>query len=668
MLVGGKVEWLPNYISLWDNSYKSLSALGGKQHTTLSSSLTQNISKKYPDFVKANKKRLAAMSSKIAGLIDDLKKAKQVHNKNVEKYQKMIQEAESAIRARGGVTDSSLDQRTTSVSAEVEPTKETKDNGFMNRSLNKMLSKIAPEKKSQEKIKDLLKEIEVAENSLVLNVQRINNMRLELTTEIGKALNEIEELESARLTLMKDGLSKVCLAVDLLVDKENEASELIASQITKINSKEELSNAVLKELDKLVALAVGSKRKECEEEGPSAVAAASFELVELLATAEKVTDAMDYLKQLAVKVTNGLLDIADVERVYSKNAVKVLERHGFTSNGEVSPLTRSGASNSSGCSEALQQLESPLLAAGWQCVVRSLSCIAESHLRTSETLTEEICQKLDSVQKQVDLGRKELVDLLNNNSKKYETAHSSLEKVLVKLSKVQAFLKERRSTLKAAKEEHGQAPGSTTTSTVSAANAAAVAAAAEESERESETEDAPPAAAAITAAATTAAEDKKEGDKRKGSVMMMQGFENLGTTFRNAKLKQQLGLESPADRIIRIENKIVSLEEEEAELNNAVKAAQTNCAAVDAQIKSDVTAAIDVAKNILTSDLESVKGTLAPCRSIGVNHEHDNYMIEMQAALSVREFTENTQFIVPVFIGESSGNVLKKFSDFSPDM
>ena len=61
-------------------------------------------------------------------------------------------------------------------------------------------------------------------------------------------------------------------------------------------------------------------------------------------------------------------------------------------------------------------------------------------------------------------------------------------------------------------------------------------------------------------------------------------------------------------------------------------------------------------------------GALAPCRNIGVNHEHDNYMIEMQAALSVREFTENTQFIVPVFIGESSGNVLKKFSDFSPDM
>lgn len=61
-------------------------------------------------------------------------------------------------------------------------------------------------------------------------------------------------------------------------------------------------------------------------------------------------------------------------------------------------------------------------------------------------------------------------------------------------------------------------------------------------------------------------------------------------------------------------------------------------------------------------------GALAPCRNIGINHDHDNYLIEMEAALAVKRQTENSQFIVPVFIGESNGNVLKKFNDFNPEL
>ena len=54
----------------------------------------------------------------------------------------------------------------------------------------------------------------------------------------------------------------------------------------------------------------------------------------------------------------------------------------------------------------------------------------------------------------------------------------------------------------------------------------------------------------------------------------MQGFENLSSSLANVKFKVVVGLETPVDRIARIEKQLAALEEEERSLIDA--AAQAN--------------------------------------------------------------------------------------------
>ncbi len=60
---------------------------------------------------------------------------------------------------------------------------------------------------------------------------------------------------------------------------------------------------------------------------------------------------------------------------------------------------------------------------------------------------------------------------------------------------------------------------------------------------------------------------------------------------------------------------------------------------------------------------------LAPCRDRGRNHAHDNYLLELEMALNIRQATHNSLFLIPVLIGEyiqvpNMGNFLSKFSDY----
>lgn len=56
----------------------------------------------------------------------------------------------------------------------------------------------------------------------------------------------------------------------------------------------------------------------------------------------------------------------------------------------------------------------------------------------------------------------------------------------------------------------------------------------------------------------------------------MQGFENLSSSLANVKFKVVVGLETPADRISRIEKQLAALEEEERSLTDAATQANAN--------------------------------------------------------------------------------------------
>ena len=79
------------------------------------------------------------------------------------------------------------------------------------------------------------------------------------------------------------------------------------------------------------------------------------------------------------------------------------------------------------------------------------------------------------------------------------------------------------------------------------------------------------------ASVSSAAQSGSLGDaEMKKKKTMMQGFENLSSSLANVKFKVVVGLETPADRIARIEKQLAALEDEERSLIEAVNLANEN--------------------------------------------------------------------------------------------
>jgi hypothetical protein len=155
---------------------------------------------------------------------------------------------------------------------EVAPTQDS--SGFMNRSLTKMLSKIAPppgtgEKKLQDKCRDLLRELDVTETSVTANTRRLNICRTELLFEINKAVREIEEIESGRTILLKEGLSRFHIAQDLCLEKQNESVQHLQANSLVFSPAEDLKT-LLKEVDRMTAVvaSLSSKQHTRKESNP----------------------------------------------------------------------------------------------------------------------------------------------------------------------------------------------------------------------------------------------------------------------------------------------------------------------------------------------------------------------------------------------------------------
>ena len=79
------------------------------------------------------------------------------------------------------------------------------------------------------------------------------------------------------------------------------------------------------------------------------------------------------------------------------------------------------------------------------------------------------------------------------------------------------------------------------------------------------------------ASVSSAAQSGSLGDaEMKKKKTMMQGFEHLSSSLANVKFKVVVGLETPADRISRIEKQLAALEDEERSLIEAVNLANEN--------------------------------------------------------------------------------------------
>lgn len=614
--LSGQSQWLPTCNVALESIFKMTTSANGKQLVGFSSNISQNISKTFPEQVKASKRRVLALSTKIATQVDEYKKAKLQHTKNLEKYQKMVVDTEAAIKSRTAASEAEA-----RLSVDKEPTL-VKDDNFMNRSLTKMLSKIAPEKKLDERCRDMVRELDTHERALGATSKRLTLMRMELITDVTKSMCELEELETQRLQIMKEGLSRYCLAAELIANQQHEIITNVLERTNKLDANDE-AVALMKEVDRPSNIPSPGKRRtdgsDSEEEPDT-----GSELIVLFSKVEKLGDAMEYFRALVTRSTNALLEVSESEGNFGRTTQRVLDRHGYTRNSaaqwvyaadysnipmlaESTPMKSAPLSAAIGAvgattmaltgnlrsAEFLSRFESPTTKIGWELVVCSVGNNSDLQLRSSEVSAEEVCQQLDLVTQRLEIGRKELMEKLSRNSKMVENAKLEIKKLNLKLTKCKATLRERRDTVKQVKE--------VILSDSMDNNDSATAAAAAQDVASRDYIGSPESASVLDEAApvtSSSAADSSFLSQRKTSL------------FRKGGLKQVVGLETQADRVSRIEKQVSALEEEERELTEALVVAEAALVSVTTVAKTEVLPVFDATREFLSTDLVTIKNAI----------------------------------------------------------
>ena len=101
-----KTDKWPQFQATCDNVLKSFTTAKGKFHLNLHTTLTSNVSKTLQEHYKSSNKSIQVLVSRIQTLSDDLRKTKQQYQRRIEKYGRIVVEAETTISSRDALNES----------------------------------------------------------------------------------------------------------------------------------------------------------------------------------------------------------------------------------------------------------------------------------------------------------------------------------------------------------------------------------------------------------------------------------------------------------------------------------------------------------------------------------------------------------------------------------
>jgi hypothetical protein len=457
-----------------------------------------------------------------------------------------------------------------------------------------MFAKITPEenkKRMVERCKELLKEIDTAENQLSNNAVKLKSLQADLKEEIGRSLCELKDLEENRLQFLRESLNKLCLADDLCIDRMNETATANMTQISALNAETEISGLLLS-IDSMLTEVSSQEASSSSGNGETT----AENCADLYPCVDKLLESFEYTRSTLQRLNFGILEVIEAEKSFCKGIQKLLDKHGnpkTTQNRRASATAASmgiGTAPTPAAAELLASFESPSTRAAWEHYIRSYSIRLDMHSQAVEVFTEKICVPLEAVISSLHNSRRELNDRKTASVKCIEAAQSNIQKQSQKLAKVQQTLRERRVTVRRAKEDLTDGSAS------SSASAAALDEPAAETEEADGTTD--------RLSFSDAADPPNQNPAQKSSTAsMMKSLEKMRAT----KLSVVVGLEKKEDRINRIDTQISGLEEEEEELTIAHASALVALTMANESVRKDILAAISDAKGALNTHITNLK-------------------------------------------------------------
>lgn len=276
----------------------------------VSSALCHEIVKNFSEHMKLTKKKIQSILSKISGMVDEYKKGRIIYHKNLEKYHRVIGEFEATLKLK---EKEDADTTTNSDLVYQNIPDNNSGNKVMNRSLTKMLAKMTQgDKNFSEKCKEQIKELETTEAQLAASNRRLNYNRSEIVSEISRAYSELEEVETSRVTILRDGLLKFSQSnKDLVVEKKQNLLIPIKEQLAPLDVASEFNKFLqVDAVEPQASLSLTLLHSLKSSGGGGTGVVKGLEIVN--AKIERLCEGMEYLKLIVGRMCTVVKEIAEV--------------------------------------------------------------------------------------------------------------------------------------------------------------------------------------------------------------------------------------------------------------------------------------------------------------------------------------------------------------------
>ena len=584
-----------------------------KYHQQLSGQITNNLTKILREIFKVYPQNVQQKINYLTSLLDDLKRARNAHIKNIDKYTKLIRDTEGQIRARdnlvlsnaahsaaandnanqNGKDDDTMSTTSTSSTVTTSSTASAaKEERMLGRSFKSMLSKInnpsasagnlsaaqQNERRLEDRCKELFKEIDIAEKSLASNTESLNTYRKELVNTARHTLDELLEIEFGRLSALKDALLNFLSAyeeaylshllssvADLSTKFSCFLTESEEAQLTGAICPPVTSSPIFEFIHPMVHFMTSTP--EISEN----FQADKSEVSALFLRIGRLTDTLTSFVDLVTRLSAHFSEAIDIDRTYWKTIQNNFEKHGFQRSPSMDNIFPAAGSNkflvtnsitnpstTNNAGHLLSTLELPTMKKAAEAFVVGLGRINELLAKSLESTADEVSESLLALKDRLFVLKKDLIDKSFTSIKRLEASFSNLSKVRAELKKLKALLKERRQTVRQAKDEVEVVDSKDKDKEASL----------RDSENETLQKNAsltgmePP----TTEAAAPAAVEEEEFPLTPANPSGVTGTGRKQSLLSSVKFKQAVGFESATDRISRIEHQITGLEDKEVEL------------------------------------------------------------------------------------------------------
>lgn len=598
-----KVGLLPSLSSIVEELLKASILTVGKHTGSFAANVKQGVCIMLPEFVKNSKKRIQTTYNKIVAIQDEIKRTKVSYARLLERQQRTIKEAEQTLLAANNEEEIST----------------PKDEG---RRFTKMISKIAGEKKGLERYHEILKELESIEYQMQSDWRRINVSRSEMMIEISKAFKELEEQEVDRLQVMREGIDRFLLALDLTIKSQLDAFSPAEMQLSKLDLRGEI-DAFL-------------GRTASTDGGPYPSVFQAFELdsekskysmviQQVSIKADRMAEILDFFQNLTQRLVQCVNDAESAESVDLKASSRAIEKTGFPRLPVEGDLFENSRVNS-GLAQLLHE-ELPMTRKQWGALLNIIGHLVEAYSRTIDYYSEETSQQFDLIQKRIVMCKKDLTEKHTTAMKKIEACLQDVGRIRVKLTKLRSQIKERKQTLRTIK-------GGGNSSDPNAIGDDDVSDVAEDDTQETASvssaasggSGSAPATPGSSAAAAFAAVSRRAN--------MVKAFESFNSTLRGAaNLKQVVGLETAADRINRVEAQITQLEEEERQTIEFEKHAIRVYEECLSNCHRDLEQSVSLTVEIFLADVDTLKRALSKY----LNWQKEKFSIVISSSKELKE-------------------------------